>query len=110
MTQTQQSSSSLAALISSRQPGLTLPQAFYTEPALFEQDLDKIFFRHWLMAGHVGRLPEPCSYFLYEIGNESVIITRDRVGDSRRERDTFRVHAPAPAAMRSDRQLPEVIA
>src|SRR5687767_9850840 len=67
-----------ADLAASRRAGFTLPQPFYTDPELFDLDLQQVFFRHWLMAGHVGRLPG--SYFLYEIGGESLIITRDRDG------------------------------
>lgn len=68
----------LEELIAGHQPGFTLPQPFYTDPAIFERDLERIFFRHWLLAGHVAQLPEPGSYFLYEIAGESIIITRDR--------------------------------
>jgi phenylpropionate dioxygenase-like ring-hydroxylating dioxygenase large terminal subunit len=59
-------------------PGCTLPQPFYTNPEFFERDLERIFFRHWLPAGHVARLPKPGGYFLYEIAGESIIITRGR--------------------------------
>lgn len=70
----------VAELAAKRLPGFTLPQGFYTDAALFEHDLERIFFRHWLLAGHVARLPKPGSYFLYEMGDESLIITRDGNG------------------------------
>lgn len=66
------------SLIASCRPGYSLPQAFYTDDDIYRRDLEKIFYRHWLMAGHVAQLPEPGSYFLYEIDGESLIITRDR--------------------------------
>ena len=61
-----------AELATSRRAGFTLPQGFYNDAALFEHDLERIFFRHWLLAGHVGRLPKPGSYFLYDMGGESL--------------------------------------
>jgi Rieske 2Fe-2S family protein len=70
-----------AELAASRRPGFTLPQAFYVDPELFGLDLERVFFRRWLMVGHVSRLPEPGCFFLYEIGPESVIVTRDRQGE-----------------------------
>ena len=70
-----------AALAAGRRPGFSLPQPFYTDPDLFREDLERVFFRHWLMAGHVGRLPEPGCYFLYEVGDESVIVARDPGGE-----------------------------
>lgn len=68
----------IAELAAAAQPGFSLPQPFYTDAEIFERDLERIFFRQWLMAGHVARLPKPGSYFLYEIAGESIIVIRDR--------------------------------
>jgi phenylpropionate dioxygenase-like ring-hydroxylating dioxygenase large terminal subunit len=38
-------------------PGYSLPRAFYTDPAIFEQDLERMLLRHWFCAGHVSSLP-----------------------------------------------------
>lgn len=69
---------SIDDLIARRRPNFSLEQPFYTDPAIFQRDLERVHYRNWLMAGHVSRLPESGSYFLYEIGSESLIITRDR--------------------------------
>ena len=57
-------------------PGHALPRAYYTDPAIFEQDLERMLFRHWFCAGHVSSLPNTGDYFLIELGRESVILCR----------------------------------
>jgi Rieske 2Fe-2S family protein len=67
-------------LAQSRRSGFSLPQAFYTDPELFNWDIERVFLRHWLWAGHISRIPEPGHYFVYEIAGESIIICRGRDG------------------------------
>jgi len=31
----------------------------YTDPDIFEEELDRIFHRGWVFVGHEGELPEP---------------------------------------------------
>jgi Rieske 2Fe-2S family protein len=37
-------------LICEYQPGLTLPQHFYTDTAIFERDMECVFRKHWIFA------------------------------------------------------------
>jgi phenylpropionate dioxygenase-like ring-hydroxylating dioxygenase large terminal subunit len=62
-------------------PGYALPRAYYTDPAIFERDLERMLLRHWFCAGHVSSLPNPGDYFLVELGRESVIICRAADGE-----------------------------
>lgn len=57
-------------------PGHALPRDYYTDPAIFERDLERMLLRHWLCAGHVSSLEKPGDYFLAELGRESMIICR----------------------------------
>ena len=43
---------------------MTLPARYYTDPALFQQEMDSIYFDMWLCAGRVSQVPEPGSYFV----------------------------------------------
>lgn len=70
-----------AGLATARRPGFSLPQALYTDPDLFAWDVERVFLRHWLLAGHVSRIPEAGRFFLYQVGGESVILARGRDGD-----------------------------
>ncbi len=66
----------LSALVGRQRPGFALEQAFYTDPAVFERDLERIFLCNWLYAGHVSQIPAPGDFLVFEIAGESVIVVR----------------------------------
>ncbi len=66
----------LAATALPPREGYSLPREFYTDPAIFEQDLERLLLRHWFCAGHISSLPNAGDYFLVELGAESVIVCR----------------------------------
>jgi Rieske 2Fe-2S family protein len=66
----------LKVLIASRQPGRSLEQPFYTDPAIFERDLECIFHRCWLPVGFSSRIPRKGDYFVHTIGQDQIIIIR----------------------------------
>ncbi len=70
----------LDALIAGRVPGMSLPRAFYTDQAVFEADLRRVFYRNWLFAGHACEIPRPGDYVLFSLGPESLILVRDKAG------------------------------
>ncbi len=74
----------LKKLIAGYQPGFALDAGFYTSEAVYQKDLEEIFFRHWIYAGHASQLPEAGCYFLLELGGESIILVRDRDRDGNR--------------------------
>ena len=55
-----------------------LPAEYYTSKEIFGEEKERIFGARWLFAGHVSQLSEPGSYFLFELGRESLIVTRDK--------------------------------
>ena len=67
-------------LIGSYRPGRTLDREFYTHSEIFERDLERIYRRRWLFAGHISRIPRPGDYFLLNLGGESIIVIRDEAG------------------------------
>ncbi len=68
----------LRDLVASRRPGFSLEQEFYTSAAVFAADMQYIFLRHWLYAGHVSQAAKAGDFFTYEMGDESLIIIRGR--------------------------------
>jgi Rieske 2Fe-2S family protein len=60
-----------------------LAQEYYTSSSIFGTEMEAILSKKWLCAGHHSQIPDPGSYFVFEIGNESLIITRDRTGGIR---------------------------
>lgn len=66
-----------AILTSLYDPHKTLPQAFYTGAEAFQTDL-KIFYKTWVFAGHSCEVADPGDYLLADVGEESIIVVRDK--------------------------------
>jgi len=49
----------------------------YTDPAIFEEELDKVFSRGWVYIGHASEIPNPGDFRVTDIGRQSVIMVRD---------------------------------
>lgn len=71
------------ALAASHRWGFCLPQPFYTDREIFDWDVERVFFRNWLLTGHISRIEQPGQYYLYEVGGESIIISRGSQGEVR---------------------------
>ena len=61
--------------------GYSLPREYYTDPAVFEQDMQRMLLKHWFCAGHVNSVPATGDYFLVDLGRESVIVCRAADGE-----------------------------
>lgn len=62
---------------------MTLPGRYYTDPEVFRDELERFYCQNWICAGRAEQTPQAGDYFLREIGDESVIITRDNGGELR---------------------------
>lgn len=54
--------------------------SLYTDPAIFEAELQKIWYRVWVYVGHESEVPQPNDFIMKSIGLEPIIMTRDRDG------------------------------
>lgn len=70
----------LTDLLISYTPGMTLPQRFYTDAAIFDAEMQSVFHTQWLFAGHGCEVADPGQYITLSVGRESLIIVRDRTG------------------------------
>jgi benzoate/toluate 1,2-dioxygenase subunit alpha len=52
----------------------------YTDPAIFELEMQRLFGTAWVFVGHESRVPEPHDFVMTQIGREPYIMTRDRGG------------------------------
>lgn len=57
-----------------------LDAARYTSPEFMKREWDAMWTRSWLLAGVACDLREPGDYFVFEIGRESIIVTRTEAG------------------------------
>lgn len=61
----------------------TLAGAYYTSADVWQQEWERIFTRHWLYVGRSAQIGVPGAYVLVEVGEESLILVRDRDGVAR---------------------------
>jgi phenylpropionate dioxygenase-like ring-hydroxylating dioxygenase large terminal subunit len=61
-------------------PGKSLPQQLYTDPLIFERDMDRLGRSLWIFVDHESRIPRTGDYFLHQWGTESLILVRDTTG------------------------------
>ncbi len=68
----------------------TLPAAWYHDPAQYARELEAIWYRDWVCVGRSEELPEAGDYLVAEVGDERIIVTRDRGGAPRAFHNTCR--------------------
>ena len=56
----------------------TVSRDIFVSGSVYRQELDHIFPRSWLFVGHESQVPKPGDYFVSCMGEESVILCRDR--------------------------------
>ncbi|MEO1191894.1 MAG: aromatic ring-hydroxylating dioxygenase subunit alpha [Pseudomonadota bacterium] len=83
-------------------PGL--PRERYTSDQAFRDDLEKIWYRHWIYACHESDLAQPLQFKVTEIGDQSVILLRDAEGALRAYHNVCR-HRGAKLCPQGEGQL-----
>jgi phenylpropionate dioxygenase-like ring-hydroxylating dioxygenase large terminal subunit len=59
----------------------TVNRRIFSDPDIYQQEMRQIFARSWNFMCHTSQIPDPGSYFLNSIGEDQVIIVRDREGE-----------------------------
>ena len=55
-------------------------QAHYTDPEVFQRELEAVFAQDWVMVGRAGSIPNPGDYFTALVGMKPVIVMRQDDG------------------------------
>jgi len=58
----------------------TVRREVFVDEDIYAQELERVFARSWLFIGHESQIPNPNDFFVSRMGEESVIMTRDRQG------------------------------
>lgn len=61
----------------------TLPAGYYTDPAWFARETERIFRHLWLFVGRADDVPAPGSYVTRQLAGAQVLIVRDDTGTLR---------------------------
>lgn len=54
--------------------------SLYTDPAIYQAELQKIWYRTWVYVGHESEVPNANDYVMKSIGPEPILMTRDKSG------------------------------
>ena len=60
-----------------------MPSSVYTSAEMLEQEVDRLFYKEWVCAGHVSELREPGNYLTFDIVDKPVLVVRNEDGDIR---------------------------
>ena len=58
-----------------------ISREIFVDTDIYQQELERVFTRSWLFIGHESQVPKPNDFFVSRMGEESVILTRDRQGE-----------------------------
>ena len=70
-------------LIADYRPGFSLEQRFYTDPEIYDLELERVICRNWVLGGHVSELPDAGDFKVIDVGRESAILVRSEDGELR---------------------------
>jgi phenylpropionate dioxygenase-like ring-hydroxylating dioxygenase large terminal subunit len=60
-----------------------ISREIFVNEDIYQEELERIFARAWFFIGHESQVPNPGDYFVSGIGEEGVILCRDRRGEIR---------------------------
>jgi phenylpropionate dioxygenase-like ring-hydroxylating dioxygenase large terminal subunit len=66
----------ITALIDAQPDRTSLEQAFYTDNDIYQRDIEEVYLKSWLYAGHLSEVPGIGDWFLFDLAGESIIIVR----------------------------------
>lgn len=53
----------------------------YTNPDVFADELERIWYRTWVFVGHASEVPQPNDYIRKKLGLQDIVMTRDKNGE-----------------------------
>ena len=53
----------------------------YTDPEIFDLEMERIFERTWIYIGHESQVKNPGDYYLAQVGRQPVVMVRGGQGD-----------------------------
>lgn len=56
-------------------------RSVYTDPDLFDLEMERIWSRSWIYVGHESQVATPGEFITTTIGKEPVVLVRDKAGD-----------------------------
>ena len=70
-------------LIADYRAGYSLEQRFYTDPDVYELELERVIYPNWILAGHVSEFSNSGDFKVLAVGRESALVVRGEDGGLR---------------------------
>jgi choline monooxygenase len=83
----------------------TLPASSYFDPAIFHDEMSRIFSRTWQLIGHHGQVAQSGDYFTAELAGEPLLVARSVSGELNGFYNVCRHRAGPPATGCGSRKL-----
>lgn len=61
-------------------PMYALPRRYFQSEAIYQEELEKIFYQRWILACREEEIPQPGDFVTLPVGEESIIVVRDKTG------------------------------
>src|SRR5207248_2973689 len=58
-----------------------ISREIFVNEAIYQEELERVFARAWLFVGHESQIPSPGDFVVSGMGEESIILCRDRRGE-----------------------------
>jgi len=85
-----------------------IPGGRYYDQAFYDLEMEHLWRKTWVVAGHASQLPREGSYITFERLGVSVVIVRDKSGDVRAFHNVCR-HRGAPLVLDSSGRVPRFV-
>lgn len=56
----------------------TIPARYYRDPGIYEAEKEAIFYKSWVLVGHVSRFPKTGSYLRVDVHDQGILLVRGR--------------------------------
>ena len=73
----------LSSHLAAYRPGFSLPRPFYREQTVYRADIEHIWRKGWLFAGHGCEIRKPGDWLTIEVDTDSIIVIRGDDGEVR---------------------------
>jgi hypothetical protein len=66
--------------------------ALYTDPDIFDEEMERIFRTTWVWVAHDSQIPNKNDWISTHVGHEPVIVNRDKIAARRSARRRRAIH------------------